>query len=90
MGRDEHVTLDLIDHFLPKRALRVMIGVAQAITALICIAAFYEGYSLVNDQVAIKSPAAQIPMAIIYAVPMIGMGLTAVRCVINIVTWRKP
>jgi TRAP-type C4-dicarboxylate transport system permease small subunit len=90
MGRDQHVTLDIIDHFLPERALRVMIGVAQAITALICIAAFYEGYNLVNDQVAIKSPAAQIPMSIFYTVPMIGMGLTAVRCVINVVTWRKP
>ncbi|HEX6195176.1 MAG TPA: TRAP transporter small permease subunit [Jiangellaceae bacterium] len=90
MGRDEHVTLDLIDHFLPERALRVMISVAQVITALICIAAFYEGYHLVSNQVNIRSPAAEIPMAIIYTVPMIGMGLTAVRCVVNAVTWRKP
>jgi TRAP-type C4-dicarboxylate transport system permease small subunit len=90
MGRDGHVTLDIVDHFLPERVLRVVIVVAQLITAAICVAAAYEGYHLVNNQVAIKSPAAQIPMSFIYFVPMIGMGLTAVRCVINILTRRKP
>lgn len=90
MGRDEHVTLDIVDHFLPPRALRAVIVVAQLITAAICFAAFYEGYQLVSNQVDIRSPAAQIPMGIIYSVPMIGMGLTAVRCLVNAVTWRKP
>lgn len=90
MGRDEHVTLDIVDHVLSGRALRVVVVIAQLITAAICIVAFYEGFHLVSNQVNIKSPAAEIPMGIIYSVPMIGMGLTAVRCLVNAVTWRKP
>lgn len=89
MGRGQHVTLDVIDHFLPKRALRVVVVLAQLITMIICLAAVYEGYHLVTDQVGLKSPAAQIPMSVVYVVPMIGMGLTAVRLLVNIVFGRK-
>lgn len=89
MGRDQHVTLDIVDHFLPERALRVVVRIAQAVTVAICTAAMYEGYHLVTNQVGINSPAAQIPMSFIYIVPMVGMGLTAVRLIINMASRRK-
>jgi TRAP-type C4-dicarboxylate transport system permease small subunit len=44
-----------------------------------CIAMAYASYRLVADDIGQRTPAAEIPLAWIYVVPMIGFALTALR-----------
>lgn len=85
MGRDEHVTLDAIDHWLPPLGQRLVKVFALLVTAATCGIFAYEGYDLWSSGSPINSPAAGIPLGWIYFIPMVGMAMTAVRAVLEIV-----
>jgi TRAP-type C4-dicarboxylate transport system permease small subunit len=84
LGRDQHISFDIIDHVLPERALRVIKSISYVIVAGICAAFVYEGIGLMDAQSFIKSSAAEIPMSFVYLIPTVGFALTGVRALIGI------
>ena len=84
LGRDQHISFDIIDHILPERALRVVKIISYVIVAAICAAFVYEGVGLIDAQSFIRSSAAEIPMSFVYLIPTVGFALTGVRALIGI------
>ncbi|PJJ58041.1 TRAP-type C4-dicarboxylate transport system permease small subunit [Mumia flava] len=85
LGRDEHITLDVIDKVLPPLGRRLVQAFAMLVVAATCGLFAYEGWDLVSSGSPIKSPAAGIPLPWIYVIPTIGIALTAVRAVLEVV-----
>jgi TRAP-type C4-dicarboxylate transport system permease small subunit len=83
LGRDQHISLDIVDHILPARGRRVVEIVSHLVVAAVCAAFVYEGVGLIEAQSGIRSSAAKIPNSLLYAVPTIGFALTAVRALIG-------
>lgn len=84
LGRDQHISFDLVDFVLPERALRVVRVISYVIVAAICAAFVYEGVGLIDAQSFIRSSAAEIPMSFVYLIPTVGFALTGVRALIGI------
>lgn len=89
LGRDQHISFDIVDHVLPERALRVVKGLSYLIVAAICGAFVYEGVGLIDAQSFIRSSAAQIPMSFVYLIPTVGFALTGVRALIGVVASKE-
>lgn len=83
LGRDQHISLNFIDHLLPELGRRVVSMVANLVVAAVCAGFVYEGIGLVEARSGIRSSAAGIPMSLVYAIPTIGFALTAVRALIG-------
>lgn len=83
LGRDQHISLDIVDHILPARGRRVVEIVAYLVVAAVCAGFVYEGVGLIEAQSGIRSSAARIPNSLLYAVPTIGFALTAVRALVG-------
>lgn len=81
--RDKHISIDIVNHLLPHRGRRVVEIIAHLVVAAICAAMFYEGLALVRTQSGIRSSAAEISLAFVYAIPTIGFALGAVRALIR-------
>ena len=84
LGRDQHISFDLIDFVLPERALRVVRVISYVIVAAICAAFVYDGVGLIDAQSFIKSSAAEIPMSFVYLIPTVGFALTGIRALVGI------
>jgi TRAP-type C4-dicarboxylate transport system permease small subunit len=84
LGRDQHISFDIIDYVLPESALRVVRVISYVIVAAICAAFVYEGVGLIDAQSFIRSSAAEIPMSFVYLIPTVGFALTGVRALIGI------
>lgn len=83
LGRDQHVSISIVDHILPARGRRVVEIAAYLVVAAVCVAFVYEGVGLIEAQSGIRSSAARIPNSLLYTVPTIGFALTAVRALIG-------
>jgi TRAP-type C4-dicarboxylate transport system permease small subunit len=83
LGRDQHISLDVLDHVLPQRGRRVVEIVSHLVVAAVCAGFVYEGVALVEARSGIRSSAAEIPMSLVYAVPTVGFAVTAVRALIG-------
>lgn len=90
LGRDQHISFDIIDHIVPERALRVIKRASYVIVAAICAAFVYEGVGLIDAQSFIRSSAAEIPMSFVYLIPTVGFALTGVRALIGIFARKEP
>lgn len=82
MGREEHITLDAIDHVLPRLGKQLVHGFSLLVVAAVCLTFAYEGYDLFTAGSPIKSPAAGIPQGWIYFLPMLGLVLTGLRALL--------
>ncbi|HEY8471229.1 MAG TPA: TRAP transporter small permease subunit [Natronosporangium sp.] len=83
LGRDQHVSISIIDHFLSARGQRMVKVFAQLVVGAVCLGFVYEGVGLIEAQAGIRSSAARIPNSMLYLVPTIGFALTAVRALIG-------
>jgi TRAP-type C4-dicarboxylate transport system permease small subunit len=90
LGRDQHISFDIVDYMLPERALRVVKIASYVIVAAICAAFVYEGIGLIDAQSFIRSSAAEIPMSFVYLIPTVGFALTGVRALIGIFARKEP
>ena len=64
---------------LPPRALAVVKLMVHVVVAATCLAMTYASYRLIADDIGQRTAAAEIPLAWIYVVPMVGFALTALR-----------
>lgn len=86
LGRDEHIALDIADHVLPSLGQRLVKAFSLLVVAATAAMFGYEGLDLFTSGSPIKSPATGIPLAWIYFIPMVGMALTVLRALIEIVS----
>jgi TRAP-type C4-dicarboxylate transport system permease small subunit len=84
LGRDEHIALDVIDHVLPSLGQRLVKVFSLLVVGATAFMFAYEGWDLFTSGSPIRSPATGIPLGWIYFIPMVGMGLTVLRAVVEI------
>ena len=90
LGRDQHVSINIVDHILPARGRRVVEVAAYLVVAATCAGFVYEGVGLIEAQSGIRSSAARIPNSLLYTVPTIGFALTAVRALVGPFARKEP
>jgi TRAP-type C4-dicarboxylate transport system permease small subunit len=79
MAQDRHIAIRVIDLVLPLRSLGVVKLLAHVVVVLASAAMCYATIRLIGEDVGQLTPAAGIPVAWIYIMPMLGFALTAVR-----------
>jgi TRAP-type C4-dicarboxylate transport system permease small subunit len=79
MAQDRHISIRVIDLLLPVRALGVVKLLAHVVVVLASAAMCYATIRLIGDDIGQLTPAAGIPVAWIYLMPMVGFALTALR-----------
>ena len=84
MGREEHVTLGVIDHVLPRLGKILVHAFSLLVVAATCLIFAYEGYDLLSSTGVLRTPAAGIPVGWLYILPTAGMLLTAARALLLI------
>src|SRR5690625_691423 len=75
---DGHLRIDIIEQWLSPRAERVVTRVTDALVALTCAGLTWAGWGLLTAPFLGAAPASQIPLVVIYAVPVLGLLLTTV------------
>jgi len=85
LGRDEHIALDVADHVLPAPGQRLVRAFSLLVVAATAVMFGYEGLDLFTSGSPIKSPATGIPQGWIYFIPLVGMALTVLRALVEIV-----
>lgn len=84
-GRGEQITIQIADAVLSQRWLRLIKRVAAAIMLAISIAFIYEALMLIDRGGRTLAAAIGIPMAFVYAVPLIGFISLALNAAYQIV-----
>lgn len=83
LGRDEHITLKVVDFVARGWVLRVVWIIANLVVAAITVAFIFEAYELLFHSPPQTTPALGIPVSLTYVIPMAGLILAAVRAVAN-------
>ena len=90
MALDRHITIQLVDYLLPRRALGVLKLLVHVVVSVTCLALAYSIYDLVATDIGQRTPAAEIPLVWIYVVPLAGFVLTGLRAALWIVVADIP
>jgi TRAP-type transport system small permease protein len=86
VSTDGHIALEMVDLIKKPMVLRVIRVVALVIVAVIGAGFAAEAWELMQTQNRLKSPALEMPMSWLYALPLLGFVSTAVRGLIE--AWR--
>jgi TRAP-type C4-dicarboxylate transport system permease small subunit len=94
-SRDRHIAIHVVDYVVKGRALATIKLVANLIVFVTCLALVYATIQLLADDVGQVTPAAEIPLLLVNAIPIIGFSLTALRAalaaaVIDFPALRRP
>ncbi|WP_051061782.1 TRAP transporter small permease [Nocardiopsis chromatogenes] len=90
LGRDEHITLKVVD-LLPGARLRRGVWIlANLVVAAVGAAFTAEAAELVLNGPPVRTPALGLPMNAVYAVPLAGLALAALRAGANTLTAGPP
>jgi TRAP-type C4-dicarboxylate transport system permease small subunit len=84
IGNNGHITIQIIDYVVKGRAFVLVKAVSAACTALICAALAWEAYSLILAYPTRRTAALEIPIWILYAVPLVGFVSGVVRALVRI------
>ncbi len=87
---DRHIAIHTVDWVLSGRPLTAVKLFANAAVLVTCLAMMYAVYQLVVTDVGGVTPAAELPLAFVNAVPFIGFALVAVRALMRIVLVDMP
>ncbi|MET0773318.1 MAG: TRAP transporter small permease subunit [Candidatus Limnocylindrales bacterium] len=79
MARDRHIEIQVVDLLLGPRALALVKLMTHVVVLVTCTGMAYACYTLIAGDIGQRTPAAEIPLAWIYVVPLIGFALTALR-----------
>jgi TRAP-type C4-dicarboxylate transport system permease small subunit len=90
IGKNGHITIQIIDYLAKGKAFVVVKAVSAAFTALICGVLVYESWALIATYPDRATAALQIPLWILYAVPLAGFISGVVRAVVRIFTANRP
>jgi TRAP-type C4-dicarboxylate transport system permease small subunit len=90
IGNNGHITIQIIDYIVKGKAFIVVKVVSAACTAVICAALAWEAYSLILAYPTRRTAALEIPIWILYAVPLAGFVSGTVRALVRIFTANRP
>ncbi|MDE3722900.1 TRAP transporter small permease subunit [Nocardiopsis sp. N85] len=90
VGRDEHITLKLVDFFLRGWALRAVWILANLVVAAVSAGLVVEAFALVFGGSPQTTPALGIPLSWTYVIPMIGLTLAGLRALANTLLPTPP
>jgi len=90
MGHDGHIALRVIDYVLPVRVIGVIQIIGRLFVALTCAALAYAVYDLIVRDPGLVTPAAQLPLTVVYAVALYGLASTALRAIVAVVVVDVP
>jgi TRAP-type C4-dicarboxylate transport system permease small subunit len=84
IGNNGHITIQIIDYIAKGRAMVVVKVVSATCTAVICTLLVWEAIELIRAYPNRRTAALEIPIWILYAVPLLGFVSGAVRAVVRI------
>ncbi len=90
VGRNGHISIKIIDYVVKGRAFTVVKVVSAACTAMVCALLAREAVGLIEAYPTRTTAALEIPLWILYAVPLAGFSSGVVRAVVNIFTASRP
>jgi TRAP-type C4-dicarboxylate transport system permease small subunit len=90
IGNNGHIVIQIVDYFAKGRVLMVVKAVSAACTAVICLLMVWEAYELIRAFPDRKTAALNIPVWILYAVPLAGFLSGAVRAIVRIFLAGRP
>ena len=90
IGTNGHITIQIIDYVVKGRAFVAVKAISAALTALICAVLAYEASALIATYPNRATAALEVPLWILYAVPLAGFVSGVVRAVIRIFTADRP
>ena len=90
MAHDRHIALRVIDYVLPARVIGLIQVFGRFFVALACAALAYAVYDLIVKDPGLVTPAAQLPMKIVYAVALYGLASTALRAIVAVAVVDLP
>lgn len=89
-AHDRHIAIHVVDWVLGGRALaavKLFVSVAVLVT---CLVLLYAVYLLVSTDIGGVTPAAELPLRFVNAVPLVGFALVALRALLAIVLVDLP
>jgi TRAP-type C4-dicarboxylate transport system permease small subunit len=90
IGKNGHITIQVIDYVVKGRAFMLVRIVSAACVAAICGYLVWEAYSLIVLYSERRTAALEIPIWILYSIPLVGFASGTVRAVVNIFLVGKP
>jgi TRAP-type C4-dicarboxylate transport system permease small subunit len=90
MAHDRHIAIQLVDLVLPPRLLGVVKTMVHVVVGVTCVAMAYSTYRLIADDIGQKTAAAELPLAWVYVIPLIGFVLTALRAGLAVIVADVP
>ena len=90
MAHDRHIAIHLVDYVLVGRVLATVKLVVNLIVLVTCLVLAYATYLLVAGDIGQVTPAAEIPLQFVNAVPIVGFTLTALRALLWIAMHDVP
>jgi TRAP-type C4-dicarboxylate transport system permease small subunit len=90
IGRNGHITIQIIDYLVKGRAFVIVKVVSALSVAVICAALAWEAVGLIQAYPTRTTAALDIPVWVLYAVPLAGFGSGVVRAVIRVFTAHRP
>ncbi len=90
IGNNGHITIQIIDYLAKGKVFVVVKAVSAAFVAVICAALAWEAYSLILAYPDRRTAALEIPIWMLYTVPMVGFLSGAVRAVVRIFAANRP
>lgn len=84
IGRNGHITIQIIDYLVKGRAFVVVKAVSAAFVAVICAMLAWEAYALILAYPDRVTAALEIPVWVLYAVPLVAFISGVVRGIIRI------
>jgi TRAP-type C4-dicarboxylate transport system permease small subunit len=84
MAHDRHISIQIIDFVLPPRVLGAFKLLGHLVVALTCVALVAATYLLIADDIGQRTAAAEIPLAWLYVMPLLGFLFTALRAALAI------
>lgn len=89
-GHDRHIAIHIVDYVLGERALAGVKLVVNLIVLATCVVLLYATYLLVAEDIGQVTPAAEIPLRFVNAVPIVGFALTALRALLWVALHDLP
>jgi TRAP-type C4-dicarboxylate transport system permease small subunit len=90
IGRNGHITIQIVDYVVKGRAFVVVKVVSAACTAVICALLAREAAGLIEAYPTRVTAALEIPVWILYTVPLVGFASGTIRAVVNIFVAHRP
>ena len=89
--KDRHIKVDVVLLLLKEKGQIILSIISNLLVAVFAIFAIRYGYDIASQLLGFgqKSPANQIPMGLIYMATPVGMGLTLIRIIQNLVKHIK-